>query len=592
MDTIRTLNFTVVGQRIAQSGAQLELPPVSDSVNYLFAHFDCSPEWEPLSKLAVFESERGGRFTVALEDFTCKIPAELLCDGGARLEVGLLGFGDGAYRLTTDTAAVTVESACATSGETPAEPTPELYASLAESIRKSKSDTDTTLAAHAAQLTLSDSRLDTALGALEALETRVDSKLDSTLEAKYAGRVVGIAANGELVPVEPARAANGRFANALTARASGTSLTLSDVSPIEHELDVTLTGSNSRTAKLTVSGKTLLEPDKVSPLNNVYSARGLTAHGALRLTGLVQTKSNESGYITSKANAGVYSNNALQLAFKPLGRPIMEYPFIKIGYRTDSLSDIIDCSMRAQNGESWLLSMPEAYSDMNLHEFIINLNTMYGGAGVPAADDTAASLIIKPFGSSTVTLSREKHFDIKYIAGFSTYEEAAAYSFEADPTEYAADFGLILAYNKNAGIVGIGGNYSGAGGTLSLPLLKAAQSELAGAGYPIYFTTAEDPAGHLSCLEGPDSEGIIRAVLTGVNPGEQLAVRFRPVIYQSAPAEYLPDASGRVVGVKSLAPEMKLSADRVVTINAVYERDANAVIDALEARIAALEAEA
>ena len=127
--------------------------------------------------------------------------------------------------------------------------------------------------------------------------------------------------------------------------------------------------------------------------------------------------------------AGTYANNALQVTFKPDGFGIVDYPFIKIGYRTDSESKILDVSSRSTVGESWQGKHPECKGDGKWNTLVIDLADLTGGAGPIPSDDKEAKLVLKPFGT-IANLTSSKYFDIEYIACFKSKSDAEAYTFD------------------------------------------------------------------------------------------------------------------------------------------------------------------
>lgn len=142
------------------------------------------------------------------------------------------------------------------------------------------------------------------------------------------------------------------------------------------------------------------------------------------------------------AQPGTYTNNSLGLTFSAIAFNIIDYPFIKINYRSDSESPVIDVSSRSSVGESWMSSHPKMNGDGQWHELIINLKDITGGAGVIPDGDATASLTLKPFNSNTVTLTSQKYFDLEYIACFKTEAEAKefVYTGEASIGEVDLDF--------------------------------------------------------------------------------------------------------------------------------------------------------
>lgn len=126
----RYIDFAVEGQHIKTG--DVSPIPVGDTQLYLAARFAVDESWNGLEKLAVFSSNSLAAITVPLnDDGTCFFPSEVLVKPIRAVGVGLIGFGDGAERLTTNRALVEIENSCYVEGKTPQPPAPDVYAELA-----------------------------------------------------------------------------------------------------------------------------------------------------------------------------------------------------------------------------------------------------------------------------------------------------------------------------------------------------------------------------------------------------------------------------------------------------------------------------
>lgn len=169
----RIIDFTVQGQEITFSVA--DPIPRGDTQQYLTAHFSVDAAWAGLALQAVFQ-RKGRAFssvTVPLDgEMVCDFPPSLLTapEGGGTVyvRVGLVGIGENGKRLTTGCAAVPVAPSCYVRGEAPGEPPRDVYAEL--------------------------------LG-------MVGAKLDANQGAANAGKVLGVGADGAVVPVDAPAAA-------------------------------------------------------------------------------------------------------------------------------------------------------------------------------------------------------------------------------------------------------------------------------------------------------------------------------------------------------------------------------------------------
>ena len=75
-------------------------------------------------------------------------------------------------------------------------------------------------------------------------------------------------------------------------------------------------------------------------------------------------------YIHLVAKPGTYNNNQLVFTVQDPNIAILEYPYLKMEYRSDSSSPIIDTTFRSAKGESWGNSHPELNSDGKWHSFV------------------------------------------------------------------------------------------------------------------------------------------------------------------------------------------------------------------------------
>ena len=166
----------------------------------------------------------------------------------------------------------------------------------------------------------------------------------------------------------------------------------------------------------------------------VYGANRLFYSYALSGVGINFTVENDrdGAYLHGVALPGTYNNDGLNLNFIPPDISLSEYKYIKVSYRTDSTSSIMDSTLRRPNGESWLDSMPALNGDGKWHNVTINLDNMTGGKGILPENCTDATFRIKPFGAQTVTIENEKYFDIRYIACFKNENDANAFVYEND----------------------------------------------------------------------------------------------------------------------------------------------------------------
>lgn len=101
---------------------------VADSLNYLTCHFTFTDEWKDITKTAVFISNTDAVYNVILKDDCCEVPWEVIEAPSFRVSVF------GGNRITTTVLAVNVSESGYIEGETPEEPTPDVYQQILESM--------------------------------------------------------------------------------------------------------------------------------------------------------------------------------------------------------------------------------------------------------------------------------------------------------------------------------------------------------------------------------------------------------------------------------------------------------------------------
>ena len=122
------LNFNVKQQTITLESTDIQV--VAESKNYLYCSFSFSEDWHDVIKTAIFISAKGDVFNVILEDDTCIVPWEVI--KYPHFSVSVFG-GD---LITTNKVVVNVSKSGYSEGETPKDPTPDVYAQILKMIEE------------------------------------------------------------------------------------------------------------------------------------------------------------------------------------------------------------------------------------------------------------------------------------------------------------------------------------------------------------------------------------------------------------------------------------------------------------------------
>ena len=149
-------------------------------------------------------------------------------------------------------------------------------------------------------------------------------------------------------------------------------------------------------------------------------------HGVSKDIIFTTEKQEAYPYYHYTAVKGNYTNNSHVISLKPKNVLLSEYPVVKVYYRTDSPSTLLDVSILSPKGENWMKQKPALNSDGEWHTIIFNYNeiTAAGKDYIPNTTETDVTLRFKPFGTQTYNLENNTFFDIGYVAMFKTNQEA------------------------------------------------------------------------------------------------------------------------------------------------------------------------
>ncbi|MBQ7821906.1 MAG: S-layer homology domain-containing protein [Clostridia bacterium] len=175
------------------------------------------------------------------------------------------------------------------------------------------------------------------------------------------------------------------------------------------------------------------EIDVQNSTSYIFGANALLNIGYYGTVGMDHSLEGNEGdqYVHAVVSPGTYNNHKLAISFAPTAFSIADYPYIKIGYRTDSHHNEMNTSAMSIVGESWYGAPghPDQYCDGQWHDIVLDMNMLTGGEGLLEKGDTTAYLVLKPYNSGTVTIEKSSYFDIKYIACFASKTMADSYTY-------------------------------------------------------------------------------------------------------------------------------------------------------------------
>lgn len=102
-------------------------PTTSGLVNVYKARFEFSPDWEGLTRTAVFRAGGESRSVPLDESGTCEVPREVLAKSGVILQAGAYGTRGSEIVLPTIWADLGTVQVGVTTGKDPQQPTPALW---------------------------------------------------------------------------------------------------------------------------------------------------------------------------------------------------------------------------------------------------------------------------------------------------------------------------------------------------------------------------------------------------------------------------------------------------------------------------------
>lgn len=170
---------------------------VADSKNYLYAEFIFTPDWDGITKTALFKFDDTPYAMLLGGDNTCVVPAEVI--KSPSFIVSVVG-GD---RITANSVKVLVIPSGYEEGETPEPPTPDIYEQIIEMMRQQGVDAAAALEAqHAAEAAKDDAedyahQTETDRNAVAQIKTSVENTITEFETVTFPNAVQDITDTGD-----------------------------------------------------------------------------------------------------------------------------------------------------------------------------------------------------------------------------------------------------------------------------------------------------------------------------------------------------------------------------------------------------------
>ncbi|MBQ7821052.1 MAG: S-layer homology domain-containing protein [Clostridia bacterium] len=137
-------------------------------------------------------------------------------------------------------------------------------------------------------------------------------------------------------------------------------------------------------------------------------------------------------YLQHKVTPNNYKRHSLLSRLEKSDFIMDDYPYIAIGYRTDSKVKTLDVTIHSDAGENWPVSMPEQIGDYNWHKIVVDYRDISANPNLPREDEPGVAFVIKPYGAGDKTITEWSYYDIRYIGFFEYKKDAEAYEFKFD----------------------------------------------------------------------------------------------------------------------------------------------------------------
>ncbi len=167
----------------------------------------------------------------------------------------------------------------------------------------------------------------------------------------------------------------------------------------------------------------------------LYPNELAATHAALTSYGYSIDGEQNDPYLHLYNRAGAFGNDTytITIAASKLGINMLDYPYVKVGYRTNSDYGYLNTNVKVSTGKDWPSPHPTQTRDESWHDIVVDITTCtsQGVFNASTADGTSMSVILNPFkggGNKTYSNDGDYYYDIKYIAFFKTDLAANSYS--------------------------------------------------------------------------------------------------------------------------------------------------------------------
>ncbi len=129
---------------------------------------------------------------------------------------------------------------------------------------------------------------------------------------------------------------------------------------------------------------------------------------------------------------GVYGGNDVMLMFTAESFDMFQYPYVRLDYRTNSESDIIDTTIITSAGENWFIDHPANTPSEKWESIVFDVREINGNSKVLNPKSELGITLRFKVCSNAPTITKDTYFDVKTLAFFQSEKAARAF----DPDKY------------------------------------------------------------------------------------------------------------------------------------------------------------